>query len=202
MTSSPQKCSDCGEMAVVETVGRVTHKIRQREVTIDGERHLRCGGCGVISYRGDMLDESQHAIAARVRREDHLLSPDELRVIRLKYRLTQAEMEKVLTIGPKTWIRWERGKVVQCSAADQIIRQIAKNPEVLRDLMNTNAVRSEAAEAVLASMDLEIERRIANRLKENFPETPMEILLKVSHSAAMEIRAAVHSEIPGERSVA
>ncbi|CAK0768536.1 HTH-type transcriptional regulator / antitoxin MqsA [uncultured Gammaproteobacteria bacterium] len=185
-------CPECGQQAVAEMVAQVTHRVGQREVIVERDRHLRCGHCGNISYRGDMLDENQHAIAAILRKQDNLLTPDELRSVRLKYGFTQAEMEKLLTIGPKTWVRWERGKVVQGLAADQMIRQIAKNPELLRDLMTNSDIRNEAAEQVLVSFDETVERRIAEMLRQRLPEVASEKLQDVARVVATEVRQSQH----------
>jgi putative zinc finger/helix-turn-helix YgiT family protein len=155
MISMPTEivCAECGGVQVHERVAPITHKIGRREVTVVADRHLSCPDCGNISYRGSMLSENQRAIAENIRREDGLLSPDELRAIRVKYGFTQAEMERLLKTGEKTWVRWERGKVTQSQTADQLIRQIATNPQVLRDLAESGGVNNETAVRVLASMD-------------------------------------------------
>lgn len=187
-----ESCSECGQHTVTESIGRVVHRVGQREIIVDQDRHLVCGHCGNISYRGEMLDESQRKVASMLRQQDNLLTPDELRAIRLKYGFTQAEMEKLLTIGAKTWVRWERGKVVQSSAADQMIRQISKNPELLRDLMRSGGIRNDSAEKFLAAIDEEVEQRIAARLSENFPDLKHETLQAAARIAAAEVRRSQH----------
>ncbi len=203
MSGDTELCPECGQCAVTEVVAPVTHRVGRRDVVVERDRHLRCGHCGNISYRGDMLDDSQRAIAALLRQQDNLLSPDELRSVRLKYGFTQAEMEKLLTIGPKTWVRWERGKVVQSSTADQMIRQIAKNPEFLRDLMGNSGVRNETAERVLESVDEHVEQRITALLQQRFPNLTSEALRGAARIAAWEVRQSQHgAECHEERSVA
>jgi len=191
------KCRECGG-EVAERVAPVTHQVGRKEVLVEEDWHLYCASCGTISYRGTMLDESQRKIAAKIRHEEGLLSPDELRAIRLKYGFTQAEMERLLTIGPKTWVRWERGKVVQTSAADQLIRVMARNPEALRDMMQTRGLHSEAAERVLAEIDEKIRVRIEDGLRAKFPEVNPEILREMSAIAAGEVRTALHQKVTGE----
>ncbi len=189
-------CTACGNDTVSERIATVKHMIGRRDVVIDNDRHLYCSTCGNVSYRGSMLDENQQAIAVKIRTEDGLLTPEELKAIRLKYGFTQAEMEKLLTIGPKTWVRWERGKVVQSSAADEMIRQLAKNPEVLRDLMKTHHVQSDAAEQMLQSIDTDLERKMVERLGRRFPSLSEEVLADVAKLAIAEIRS-VHQENDG-----
>lgn len=193
MQGEPEFCVECGQTAVTEVVATVKHKVGSREVVIEQERHLRCGHCGTISYRGAMLEESQHAIAAALRRQDNLLTPDELRAIRLKYGFTQAEMETLLSIGPKTWVRWERGKVVQSSAADQMIRQIDRSPDVVRDLMTRRGTHNPRTEEVLAAFDRRIEQRIADALDQRFPEVAADTLRSVARVAAVAARTSQRS---------
>ena len=84
---------------------------------------------------------------------DGLLSAEELRLIRAKYRLKQTDLEKMLDTGSKTWTRWERGKVPQSKTADKLIRVIAEDPEIARRLMLEAGVKNAEAEAVFARID-------------------------------------------------
>jgi putative zinc finger/helix-turn-helix YgiT family protein len=167
--ASEIRCTECGAAGVKETTSPITHKVGSRSVLIENDRHLACPDCGNISYRGAMLSENQLAIAEQIRRQEGLLTPSELHAIRAKYSLSQSEIEKILTIGPKTWVRWERGKVVQTSAADQMIRVIAKRPDVLRELMENAGVENTKATALLDAHDRDIEKRVLEVLQANIP---------------------------------
>ena len=164
MAITGSSCVACGGARAGERVAPVTHKVGQRSVVVKEDRHLYCPDCETVSYRGALLAENQEAIARQVRLDEGLLTPDELRVIRLKYGLTQADMEALLQIGPKTWVRWERGRVVQSQTADQLIRLIARKPDVLRDLMTLRNVSSPVATAALADFDQALEERVERRL--------------------------------------
>ncbi len=123
------KCHRCGEAAVTERVAPVTHKIKQRDVFIEKDRHLYCKACGNISYRGQMLSDNQRAIADKIRDIDRLLSPALIKDIRTRrLEFTQAEMEELLRLGKKTWVRWERGKIAHSKQADLILRMIENVP--------------------------------------------------------------------------
>ncbi|HEY1506572.1 MAG TPA: type II TA system antitoxin MqsA family protein [Stellaceae bacterium] len=192
-------CSECGG-PVMERTTRVVHHIGRREIAVEDDRHLYCAACDSVSYRGAMLDESQRKIASALRKEDGLLTPDELRAVRLKYGLTQAEMEKILTIGPKTWVRWERGKVVQGRAADQIIRLIASNPDVLRQLMNSSDIKNEKALATLDQLDWQLRHRIVEKVKAEISSNiSQKILEDVVSLATREIRQIQREHEPSER---
>lgn len=191
MTSPERTCHVCTSKMVVEVSPRV-HRLGKREVRIEDDRHFACPSCGALAYEGTMLAEVQAKIAVRVRQEEGLLTPDELRAIRLKYGFTQAEMENLLNIGPKTWVRWERGKVVQAAAADQLIRVIAKNPEALRDLMHERGIQSDSAERILSELDDRIQGRVEARLRDRFPDMPPDRLREMAAIAAREVRNSLH----------
>jgi transcriptional regulator with XRE-family HTH domain len=74
------------------------------------------------------------------------LSAADLLNIRLKYGFKQTDMEAMLSTGPKTWTRWERGKIPQSKAADKLIRLIASDPEIAKQLMDqAGVVNAEAS---------------------------------------------------------
>jgi hypothetical protein len=62
-------------------------------------------------------------------------------------------MEAMLSVGPKTWTRWERGKVPQSKAADTLIRVLADDSEVARHLMERAGIDNPAALEVFARID-------------------------------------------------
>jgi len=65
---------------------------------------------------------AQVALVEELRRREDLLSPAAVKAIRAKFSLTQAELENVLGVAPKTVVRWERGTVCQSRAIDQLLR--------------------------------------------------------------------------------
>ena len=66
---------------------------------------------------------------------DGVLSPADLRRIQERYRLRQADLERMPPIGPKRWTSWKRGKGTRSKAADTLIWRPGEDPEVARRLM-------------------------------------------------------------------
>ena len=62
------------------------------------------------------------------RRAHGLLSADEIRAIRERYGLTQAELARLLRLGGNTVSRWEAGRNVQTGAMDVLLRLIRDLP--------------------------------------------------------------------------
>ena len=125
------------------TVGR-------RQVVVDDER-MRCTECGEEFYLPGQLDATGRRAAEQIRREEGLLFPDEIRAIRQRLGMTQAEFEQLLGTGPKTVVRWERGTVSQSATADRLMRLVdasALNVTYLRNLHGLGASRGNGVPTV------------------------------------------------------
>ena len=127
-------CSVCGANTLEEVTAEyiVEHNGQRRQFD---ERRMQCSQCHNVSYAGAQASEHELAVAAALRNIDGLLSAEQLLGIRNKYRLKQTDMEQMLSTGPKTWTRWERGKVPQSKPADKLIRLMADDPTIAHRLM-------------------------------------------------------------------
>lgn len=150
-------CTVCGNISLTEQAVPFAFSHGAKDCIID-DRQTVCGSCGTISYVGEQIGRHELAVAAKIREVDGLLSAGDLRCIRLKYAFRQTDMEAMLSVGPKTWTRWERGKVPQSKAADTLIRVIADDPEVARRLMQKARVDNPAALEVFVAIDKDTKR--------------------------------------------
>jgi putative zinc finger/helix-turn-helix YgiT family protein len=154
---APDRCIECGdpalEVRVLDFV--VDHNGQQRTIS-DEQTH--CRACGNVSYIGAQVSRHELAVAAAVREIDGLLSTDELKAIRAKYCLKQTDLERMLSTGPKTWTRWERGKVPQSKTADKLIRLLAENASLVRQLMRDANVDNDEAWATVAQAEVDAQR--------------------------------------------
>jgi len=131
-----------------------------------------CANCGNISYQGDQISAHELAVASAVREIEGLLSADELYRIRVKYKLRQTDMEQMLSTGPKTWTRWERGKIPQSKAADTLIRVIAEEPDVAYRLMIQAGVENAEAKATFLQIEQDAKRLARALLRVELGECP------------------------------
>jgi len=152
-------CVACDHPTLTEQVVPFEFRHGQKSATIQDSQTV-CGTCGTVSYVGEQASRHELAVATKIRELDGLLSPEELRNIRLKYAFRQTDLEAMLSVGPKTWTRWERGKVPQSKAADTLIRVLAKNPKITSDLMEQAGIENPAARTIFARID-EDTRRLA-----------------------------------------
>ncbi|MFL5540165.1 MAG: type II TA system antitoxin MqsA family protein [Longimicrobiaceae bacterium] len=135
---NPETCYLCGSPAPLVTGARET-VMGSRPITFEDE-YYQCSNCGEKFYVGAMADESFRRAAAAVRKEDGLLVPDEIREIRARYGLSQANLEKLIGSGEKTVVRWERGTVAQNATADTLLRVLRDHPEVVAKLAERREV--------------------------------------------------------------
>jgi HTH-type transcriptional regulator / antitoxin MqsA len=101
----------------------------------------RCTECGEEYFLPEQMAEAQMRASSRIREEEELLQPDAIRAIRVSLGLTQDQFEKLLGVGPKTVVRWERGTIFQSKAADNLMRLVGELPEAARSLGRRNRVR-------------------------------------------------------------
>ena len=168
----PGFCPECGSTAIRVEVCPGIHKVRDREVRIANDRHMVCANCGEWSYPGEMAGEMQREVTLELRRLDGLVSLEQLKAARMRYGFTQAEMEHLLGIGEKTWVRWERGKVPPSAAVDKEIRRFLDDPAYVSRLMEQSGVENATAREVIADAVNRAESRVAEEAAAQHPALP------------------------------
>jgi HTH-type transcriptional regulator/antitoxin MqsA len=96
--------------------------------------HLRCPKCGERMFSLVVARELERRGIDRYRAKYGLLSADEIRAIRERHGLTQAELAQILRLGGNTLSRWEAGRNVQSAAMDTLLRLIRDLPGSLEYL--------------------------------------------------------------------
>jgi len=124
---SEDACPRCGTM-MKETRSRLKLPINSEEITVSSASHLKCPKCREIVLR---FREAKrlHEDASEIYRRNHgLLSADEIRAIRGRFNLNQADLARLLRLGANTVSRWESGRNVQTAAMDILLRLIRDLP--------------------------------------------------------------------------
>ena len=128
-------CPACGT-TMVEKRGTLRLPVNGEEIAVPSAAHLSCPRCGEVVLRfQDSRRLGEDAIAI-YRRKHGLLSADEIRAIRERFALTQADLARLLRLGANTVSRWESGRNVQTGAMDMLLRLIRDLPgsiDYLRD---------------------------------------------------------------------
>jgi len=104
-------------------------------LTVNGESipvpsipHRSCPKCGEGMLRMHESRQLSQGAIALYREKYGLLSADEIRAIRERLGLTQAELAALLRLGDNTISRWESGRNVQSAAMDMLLRMIRDVP--------------------------------------------------------------------------
>lgn len=121
------ECAECGG-TVARRLATVAVPVGARGA-IDVSRQLQCcESCGEIFFAAGEADAVRREANDEVRRREGLLSPQEIKGLRTDLGLSQAEFERLLRVGPKTVVRWERGTTFQNRATDTLLRTIRDVP--------------------------------------------------------------------------
>lgn len=132
---SDDACPECGTQ-MVNKRGTLRLPINGEEVAVAAAAHLRCPRCGEIVLRFQDAKRLGEDAIAIYRKKHGLLSADEIRAIRERFDLTQADLARLLRLGANTVSRWESGRNVQTAAMDILLRLIRDLPgsiDYLRD---------------------------------------------------------------------
>ncbi|HVT17451.1 MAG TPA: type II toxin-antitoxin system MqsA family antitoxin [Thermoanaerobaculia bacterium] len=120
-------CPACGATMVLKH-GTLRLPVNGEEIAVPSAAHLSCPNCGEVVLRyQDSKRLGEDAIAI-YRKKHGLLSADEIRAIRERFELTQADLARLLRLGANTVSRWESGRNVQTAAMDMLLRLIRDLP--------------------------------------------------------------------------
>jgi putative zinc finger/helix-turn-helix YgiT family protein len=126
-------CPTCGT-TMLEKRATLRLPVNGEDIAVPSAAHLRCPRCGEVLLRfQDSRRLGEDAIAI-YRKKHGLLSADEIRAIRARFDLTQADLTRLLRLGANTLSRWESGRNVQTEAMDILLRLIRDLPQSLEYL--------------------------------------------------------------------
>jgi putative zinc finger/helix-turn-helix YgiT family protein len=111
-----------------EARGRLTLPINGEQMAVPSMSHLKCPKCGEIVLRFQEARRLHEDAIELYRRKHGLLSAGEIRAIRERFDLKQADLARLLRLGANTISRWESGRNVQIAAMDTLLRLIRDLP--------------------------------------------------------------------------
>jgi len=125
----PKKCAQCGG-AVQTSYGAIPFEVRGEIVQVAGIDHGECSSCGEVYLAIDGAERLQAEAIRASKAARQLLSPEEIKDLRHSLSLSQVAFEKLLGVGAKTVVRWEKGTVFQSATADRLMRLLRAMPEL------------------------------------------------------------------------
>jgi len=104
----------------------VKHDGRLHEAAIEQLEIPTCRSCGARVFSSHVDEQISDAL----RRQLHLLSPNEIRGALRSLRMPQKELARRLGVAEATLSRWATGTVIQSRAMDNLLRLYFALPEV------------------------------------------------------------------------
>ncbi|MEO5510414.1 MAG: type II TA system antitoxin MqsA family protein [Longimicrobiales bacterium] len=126
-----------GDFSLVEEPG--TFLVHNVDVPIT-QRFWRCANCNEELVTEELADLVEQEAAAAYRKVAKRLGPTEIRAIRENLGLTQDLFERALGLGPKTFVRWESGRVIPGRSMDNLLRGIERDCGLLVFLAGIHGV--------------------------------------------------------------
>jgi HTH-type transcriptional regulator/antitoxin MqsA len=119
----------------MEAFANETHRIDHRGLVtnVEGLSGFRCAACGEIEYDAQSAERYAAASDALVL-EARRSTGEELRRIRKKLNINQAEASKLTGGGHNAFSRYETGKVTPTPAVINLFRMLDKHPEEVENL--------------------------------------------------------------------
>jgi putative zinc finger/helix-turn-helix YgiT family protein len=111
-----------------EKRGRLKLPVNGEDITVPEATHLACPKCHEVVLRFDDARRLRQRALEIYRAEYGLLTADDIRSIRERFGLTQAELAHLLRLGSNTISRWEAGRNVQTASLDMLLRMIRDLP--------------------------------------------------------------------------
>lgn len=143
------------------------------------EEFYRCSVCGEEEYTYEQAQAADRRAATIYRERQGFLKPDEIRAMRKRWGITQAELEKALGLGRKTVARWEAGRVLQHRALDNLLRVIDRFPPVLAYLADLQRCslqpNSEWSTEPASSSGLKLPRSLLGQLQQAADEEDSDV---------------------------
>ena len=120
-------CPVCGT-SMKEKRTRLSFPVNGEDVRVPDATHLACPKGHDVVLRVDDARRLRERALDLYRKKYGLLTADEIRSLRERFGLTQAELARLLRLGQNTLSRWEAGRHAQTAAMDVLLRMLRDVP--------------------------------------------------------------------------
>jgi HTH-type transcriptional regulator/antitoxin MqsA len=137
----PIKCPECGSDMIRDTRPfTVEYKGLTETVEAPG---LYCTRCDEAVFFGKEIDAADRALVRLKAQAEHLLQPEQIRKIRKKLELTQAEAGELLGGGRNAFQKYESAQITTTKSLSVLLRLLERQPEML------NLIREDKSQYVV-----------------------------------------------------
>jgi putative zinc finger/helix-turn-helix YgiT family protein len=133
------ECAVCLEGLGRRVQERRTRKIGRWEIEVD-DGFYRYERCDEEFYTPEQLQDADARDRAALKVRHGVLLPEEIRALRGRLALTQAQFEALLGVGRNTVVRWESGHTWPNAATNTLLRLLDADPSNARRLAEWHGV--------------------------------------------------------------
>lgn len=127
-----QTCHECGS-EMVRDVREMDLPYKGDTVTID-QPAWYCTSCDECVLTSDDFLATEHLAIEQRARVDGLLTPSEIKRIRMRLKLSQRKAGELLGGGPRAFQKYERGAIGISKAMSNLLRLLDRNPHLLESI--------------------------------------------------------------------
>ncbi|MDP2829008.1 MAG: type II toxin-antitoxin system MqsA family antitoxin [Sulfuricellaceae bacterium] len=127
-------CSLCGEGHMTPRTENTVTEYRGQQGAVSLQ-YAECDVCGSEIVGDAEGRANKRAVLSFRKTVDGLLTGEEIRAIREKYQLTQAQAAKLLGGGPVAFSKYENDDVAHSDAMDNLLRLVRRSEEAFWELV-------------------------------------------------------------------
>jgi putative zinc finger/helix-turn-helix YgiT family protein len=172
-------CDKCDNFVEydIESVKESRNILNQEEIEINAKVAV-CKNCKTKLFHEKLDRENQKKAFDKFREKKNILSVEEIKNIRKKYKLTQKEISKLLGWGEITYHRYEKGSLPDQTHNNQL--RLIKEPSNVKVLLENNS--DNLSSKTNEKLNKRLEEMIANKNKVEVT-LPAELYKKIKMKA-------------------
>ncbi len=128
-----QQCPLCGEFEQEHKIQPMTYAYKNIEFIIN-QPALWCDACGEGVIEGKDSRAVMPLIMAEKARIEGLLTPEEIKQVRIKLKLTQKQAATIFGGGVNAFNRYEKGKLPVPRSLSLLLKVLRNHPNQLKEI--------------------------------------------------------------------
>lgn len=130
-----ETCPVCDSQQIEVRYDRnVRYHYLKKDHVLEGQEHTVCLDCGLSFYQSGQIDRNNERFATFEKSIVKGISPNEIRTLREKYLITQAQATRIFNCGETAFSKWERGEVAPTGPTALLLKMALEHPEYMKSL--------------------------------------------------------------------